>query len=66
MGRPPRAGHPELQALQPGGVRERQSDFDALMASGVQQTIQAEGIILLDYGALQPLWRARSSSPQSG
>ena len=56
---------PELQALQPGGVRERQSDFAALMAGGVQQTIRAEGIILLNYGALQPLWRARSSAPQS-
>lgn len=48
----------ELQALQPDGIQQRQSDFAVLMAGDIQQTIRAEGIILLDYGALQRLWRA--------
>lgn len=49
----------ELRAVQPGGVRERQSDFAVFGTADLLAVIEAEGIILLDYGALQPFWRGQ-------
>lgn len=46
----------ELRAIEPGGKRIRQTDFDFLMSQAVQDIVKAEGIILLDYRALQVIW----------
>lgn len=48
----------ELLALEPTGARYRQADYDFLTSAWAKELIQAEGIILLDYRALQAIWRA--------
>ncbi len=49
----------ELQAIQPDGVRQRQTDFDFLMSQEAQDVVKAEGIVLLDYRPLQAVWRGQ-------
>lgn len=49
---------PELLAIEPGYRRIRQTDFDFLTSPQTQEIIAAEGIILLDYRALQQVWQA--------
>ena len=49
----------ELRAIDPGDSRVRQSDYDFLISPAAQATIAQEGIILLDYRALQAVWRSR-------
>ncbi len=53
----PGLGNTELQAIQPGSIQVRQTDFDFLMSPAAQDLVQAEGIILLDYRPLQAVWR---------
>ena len=50
---------PELLALEPGGNHIRQTDFDFLMSQQAKDIIQEEGIILLDYRALQAVWKEK-------
>jgi predicted glycoside hydrolase/deacetylase ChbG (UPF0249 family) len=52
----PGLGYPELQAIKPDSWQVRQTDFDFLMSQEVRDTVKAEGIILLDYRALQAVW----------
>ena len=40
----------------------RQSDFDFLTSQEAKDVIRQEGIILLDYRALQEVWRERLSA----
>lgn len=47
----------ELQAIDPGGSHNRQGDFDFLTSAQAQTAIAEEGIILLNYRALQNVWR---------
>jgi hypothetical protein len=47
----------ELLALEPTGNHERQTDFDFCMSQGLKEILEDEGIILLDYRALQVVWR---------
>jgi predicted glycoside hydrolase/deacetylase ChbG (UPF0249 family) len=47
----------ELQAIEPGGTHIRQADFDFLTSQHAKDVIKAEGIILLDYRALQKVWK---------
>ncbi|MCB8943361.1 MAG: polysaccharide deacetylase family protein [Ardenticatenaceae bacterium] len=47
----------ELQAIDPGGSHIRQIDFEFLISQQAQDVIEEEGIILLDYRALQTVWR---------
>lgn len=47
----------ELLALEPTGNHERQSDFDFCMLKGLKEILEEEGIILIDYRALQVVWR---------
>ncbi len=54
----PGLDHPELLAIEPGDQRIRQTDFDFLTSPPAKETIAAEGIILLDYRALQKAWQA--------
>lgn len=48
---------PELLAIEPDGQHIRQTDFDFLVSPQARALIQAEGIHLLDYRALQTVWR---------
>lgn len=57
----PGLGNAELQAIEPDSWQVRQTDFEFLMSPLAQETIQAEGIILLDYRPLQALWRAATA-----
>ncbi|MGD0878797.1 MAG: hypothetical protein ABSA01_11700 [Anaerolineales bacterium] len=49
----------ELLALEPAGKHERQIDYDFWMSRQVKDIIMEEGIILLDYRALQAVWRGK-------
>lgn len=51
----PGLGSPELQAIT-ASWPVRQADFDFLMSPEARRLIQAEGIIILSYQALQKLW----------
>jgi hypothetical protein len=47
----------ELLALEPAGTHERQTDFDFWTSQQAKDIVKEEGIILLDYRALQAVWR---------
>jgi predicted glycoside hydrolase/deacetylase ChbG (UPF0249 family) len=49
----------ELLAIEQGGNHIRQTDFDFLMSEQARDIIREEGIILLDYRALQAVWKAK-------
>jgi hypothetical protein len=50
---------PELRAIEPGGARIRQADFDFLTSQQARDIIQEDGIILLDHRALQAVWKGK-------
>jgi hypothetical protein len=50
---------PELLAIEPGGNHIRQTDYDFLMSERARELVREEGIILLDYRALQAVWRTK-------
>jgi predicted glycoside hydrolase/deacetylase ChbG (UPF0249 family) len=50
---------PELLAIEPGGNHIRQTDFDFLTSQQAKDIVREEGIILLDYRALQAVWKER-------
>lgn len=47
----------ELQALEPEGRHYRQADYEFFISQDAKELIAEEGIILLDYRALQEIWR---------
>ncbi len=47
----------ELLAIEPGGNHVRQTDFDFLTSQQAKDIVREEGIILLDYRALQAVWK---------
>lgn len=47
----------ELQAIDPGGSHIRQTDLDFLISAQARKVIAEEGITLLNYRALQEVWR---------
>ena len=49
----------ELLAIEPDGKHVRQTDFDFLMSQEAKDIVKEEGIILLDYRALQVAWRGK-------
>ncbi|MCX6036671.1 MAG: ChbG/HpnK family deacetylase [Chloroflexi bacterium] len=49
----------ELLAIEPDGNHVRQMDFDFLMSQEAKDIVKEEGIILLDYRALQVVWRGK-------
>jgi len=49
----------ELLAIKPDGKHVRQTDFDFLMSQEAKDIVKEEGIILLDYRALQVVWRGK-------
>jgi predicted glycoside hydrolase/deacetylase ChbG (UPF0249 family) len=50
---------PELLAVEPGGNHIRQTDFDFLTSQQAGNIVREEGIILLDYRALQAVWKEK-------
>lgn len=48
----------ELLALETAGNHERQTDFDFWTSQQAKDIVKAEGIILLDYRALQLIWQS--------
>ena len=48
----------ELRAIEPDGAHIRQADFDFLMSGEAKTVVDEEGIILVDYQALQAIWSA--------
>jgi chitin disaccharide deacetylase len=55
----PGLGTAEAQAIDPGGWQVRQSDYEFLISAEAREIIQQEGIILLNYRALQQVWQTR-------
>ena len=47
---------PELLAIEPGDNRSRQADFDFWTSQQARDIVEEEGILLLDYRALQQFW----------
>lgn len=50
----------ELLAIEPEGNHIRQTDFDFLISQETKDVVKEEGIVLLDYRALQQVWRGKS------
>jgi len=53
----PGLDNPELLAIDPGGRLIRQADFDFLTSQRAKEIVEEEGIVLLDYRALQAVWK---------
>ena len=53
----PGLGTPEAQAIEPGTWQVRRSDFDFVISRAARTILDEEGIVLLDYGALQRIWK---------
>ena len=49
----------ELLAIEPEGRHIRQTDFDFLMSQEAKDIVREEGIVLLDYRALQVIWKGK-------
>ena len=49
----------ELSAIEPDGACIRQADFDFFTSRRAKEIIREEGIILLDYRALQAVWKEK-------
>ena len=52
----------ELLALEPGGSGIRQADFDFLTSREAKELVREESITLLDYRALQAVWKHTPSA----
>lgn len=48
---------PELLAIEPGGNHIRQADYDFWSSPQAKELVEKEGIILMDYRALQAVWQ---------
>ncbi|MGI8477506.1 MAG: polysaccharide deacetylase family protein [Thermomicrobiales bacterium] len=57
----PSLGDAEAQALEPGNWQARRADFDFFTAPAAREIVEAEGIVLLDYRALQKVWARRDA-----
>jgi hypothetical protein len=49
----------ELLALEPDGNHIRQTDFDFWISQQAKDIVKEEGIILLNYRALQAVWAGK-------
>ncbi len=52
----PSLGNAEAQAIEPEGWQIRKADFDFLISPEAGEILEEEGIVLVDYRALQPFW----------
>ena len=55
----PSLGNAEAQALEPETWPIRRADYDVFTSRAMRDIVDEEGIILLDYRALQPFWSRR-------
>jgi hypothetical protein len=60
MGRASWAESAELDAVEPQSWQVRQTDYEFVISPEAQAIVQEEGIILVDYRAVQTLWNAKS------
>lgn len=51
---------PELLVIEPGNNRNHQADFDFLTSQQAHDIVREEGIVLLDYRALQVVWQEKA------
>lgn len=52
----PSTGDSEAQAMEPDSWQVRKTDFDFFISQEARDILEEEGIVLLDYRALQELW----------
>ena len=52
----PGLGNAELQAIEPDSWQVRQTDFEFCMSPAAQEIVNEEGIMIVDYTAVQALW----------
>jgi len=52
----PSLGNAESQALEPENWQVRRADFDCMISPEIRELIDEEGVILIDYRALQKVW----------
>jgi predicted glycoside hydrolase/deacetylase ChbG (UPF0249 family) len=52
----PSTGDAESQGMEPDSWQVRKADFDFLVSPEAREIVEEEGIILLDYRALQEIW----------
>jgi hypothetical protein len=57
----PGLGNEESQAIDPYGWRRRQADYEFLTSPEAREIIQQEGIVVIDYRAIQQAWSAATS-----
>lgn len=55
----PGLANAELLTIDPGGAHIRQADFDFLTSQQAKEIVEEEGIVLLDYRALQDVWKEK-------
>jgi len=55
----PAIDNEELLAIERESNHIRQTDFDFLMSQDAKEIVKQEGIILLDYRALQDVWQGK-------
>lgn len=58
----PGLGDDESQALDPGGWRVRSTDYAFLTSSAARELLQREGIVVIDYRAVQRAWAEAGTS----
>lgn len=56
----PSTGDAEARALEPHSWRVRRADLDFLISPEAREIVEEEGIVLLDYRALQEIWSHRT------
>jgi chitin disaccharide deacetylase len=49
----------ELRAIEKEVSLVREADYDFLLSPAAKDVVESEGILLIDYRALQPLWRGK-------
>src|SRR5690606_32203193 len=54
----PSLGNDETRALEPGSWQVRKADLDFVTSPAAREVIAEEGIVLVDYRALQSVWQA--------
>jgi predicted glycoside hydrolase/deacetylase ChbG (UPF0249 family) len=52
----PSLGDAEAQAMEPDGWQVRRADFEFLISTEAREAVATEGIVLLDFRALQQVW----------
>jgi hypothetical protein len=62
----PSLGDAEARAIEPETWQIRRADYDFLISPDARAIIEEEGIVLLDYRALQAVWKRQESTSEDG